>query len=282
MRTSALIFAAALATASAQDAYNHQLRGDRFLSVSTKAEKETSVATKAAKSSTKSSKTDKRHTHIMHPLLSLTSFSADAKAEKVSSSKAVKEASMPKEAKAEKEPTAEKETPATSVAKAAKVMSVEAKAVKSDEESSSKAAKAVDAKAEKASSVATKAAKTKSEKSVSTKATKETGSVSTKANKGSSITNAVAWIFRNSEYYEETTNKVSLWQAEYYKMKSSTHGHHFLTTSSHSRFDCCSAATYGMLPAPSLADLPAHPPKRDTHLKQSQLHKKLQESAKNF
>eukprot|EP00984_Skeletonema_dohrnii_P023225 scaffold12303_cov62-Skeletonema_dohrnii-CCMP3373.AAC.1 len=57
MRTSAVIFAAALATASAQDAYNHQLRGDRFLSVSTKAEKATSVATKAAKSSTKSSKT---------------------------------------------------------------------------------------------------------------------------------------------------------------------------------------------------------------------------------
>jgi hypothetical protein len=56
MRTSALIFAAALATASAQDAYNHQLRGDRFLSVSTKAEKSMSVA-KAAKSSTKSSKT---------------------------------------------------------------------------------------------------------------------------------------------------------------------------------------------------------------------------------
>ena len=56
MRTSALIFAAALATASAQDAYNQQLRGDRFLSVSTKAEKAMSVA-KASKSSTKSSKT---------------------------------------------------------------------------------------------------------------------------------------------------------------------------------------------------------------------------------
>ena len=53
MRTSALIFAAALAAASAQDANNHQLRGDRFLSVSTKAEK----VAKAAKSSTKSSKT---------------------------------------------------------------------------------------------------------------------------------------------------------------------------------------------------------------------------------
>ena len=48
MKTSALILAAALATASAQEAY--MLRGERFLSVSTKAGKRfLSVSTKAEK-----------------------------------------------------------------------------------------------------------------------------------------------------------------------------------------------------------------------------------------
>ncbi len=49
MRSVALLFVAALASASAQDAYNHQLRGDRMLSVAT------AKASKA--SSAKSSKT---------------------------------------------------------------------------------------------------------------------------------------------------------------------------------------------------------------------------------
>ena len=49
MRSVSLLFVAALASASAQDAYNHQLRGDRMLSVAT------AKASKA--SSAKSSKT---------------------------------------------------------------------------------------------------------------------------------------------------------------------------------------------------------------------------------
>ena len=52
MKTSALILAAALATASAQEAY--MLRGERFLSVSTKAEK---VASTKSPKGTKSAKT---------------------------------------------------------------------------------------------------------------------------------------------------------------------------------------------------------------------------------
>jgi hypothetical protein len=56
MKTAALFFVASLVAASAQDAYPQQLRGDRFLSVSAKAEKpEASISAKSSKA--KSSKT---------------------------------------------------------------------------------------------------------------------------------------------------------------------------------------------------------------------------------
>jgi len=55
MRSVALLFVAALASASAQDAYNHQLRGDRMLSVATAKASKPPTAAKSSKA--KSSKT---------------------------------------------------------------------------------------------------------------------------------------------------------------------------------------------------------------------------------